>query len=294
MPARTTTTPTTSSSTVPAVKAPSLDLSVRQLFASVGAAVTAAILGSRLGVAGTLIGAALASAITMVASAVYSHSLATAQYKIRHARATEELAASAVTMVIASPQQAWGMVPPSTPNRWPAVAATGIPTLPQASAPALRRMARWKMAGIGTLVACALALLTVTGIEAVRGTPLSGGSSGGLSVLGGGSVGTPDTTVPTTVPATTSTTSSSAATSSSIADVPAPTVTSTVTVPPSDPATTATATSAPTSTSVPTSSTATSSATASTTSPAPASPASPADAPPADPSRQLTVAPPGP
>ena len=54
---------------------------------------TAAVLGSRLGVAGTLIGAALASSVSMIAAAVYSHSLATATYKVKAARGQSDAAA---------------------------------------------------------------------------------------------------------------------------------------------------------------------------------------------------------
>src|SRR6478752_844039 len=52
-----------------------LGLSVVQIVASTAAAVTAALLGSRLGVAGTLTGAALASIVSAVGAAVYGHSL---------------------------------------------------------------------------------------------------------------------------------------------------------------------------------------------------------------------------
>ena len=52
-----------------------LSLSATQVLASMAAAVTAAFLGSRLGVAGTVIGAGLASVVTVVGSAVFGHSL---------------------------------------------------------------------------------------------------------------------------------------------------------------------------------------------------------------------------
>jgi hypothetical protein len=50
-------------------------LSVTQIVASTAAAVTAALIGSRLGVAGTLTGAALASVVSGVGAAVYGRSL---------------------------------------------------------------------------------------------------------------------------------------------------------------------------------------------------------------------------
>ena len=45
----------------------------------------------------------------------------------------------------------------------------------------------------GRLAGFALAVLAITGYEMISGTPVSGGDQGGLSVLGGGSAGSPDT-----------------------------------------------------------------------------------------------------
>ena len=50
-------------------------LSATQVTASMAAAVTAALVGSRLGVAGTVIGAGLASVISVVGGAVIGHSI---------------------------------------------------------------------------------------------------------------------------------------------------------------------------------------------------------------------------
>lgn len=60
-----------------------LDLSVTQVVAAALAAVTAAVLGSRLGAAGTVIGAAGASVILNVATVVYKTSLERSREKIR-------------------------------------------------------------------------------------------------------------------------------------------------------------------------------------------------------------------
>jgi hypothetical protein len=170
---------------------PTFQLSVTQLLATAAAAVTAAVLGSRLGVAGTLIGAALASSVSMIAAAVYSHSLATAAYRVKVARVHTEAAAD----LLPAASRAWGQVPPApAPGGAPPVAPTA--SREPLGSPRPGR-SRWWAAGLGVVAACALALLTVTGIEAVRGSPLSGGTAGGLSVLGGASVGTPDTS-PTT------------------------------------------------------------------------------------------------
>lgn len=60
-----------------------LDLSVTQVVGGALAAVTAALLGSQLSVAGTVIGAALASIITAVAGALYTASLRRTHDKVK-------------------------------------------------------------------------------------------------------------------------------------------------------------------------------------------------------------------
>lgn len=233
MPARPTSTTTDNPTTAlptGAPPAPTFELSVRQMMASAAAAVTAALLGSRLGVAGTLIGAALASSVTMVAAAVYGHSLATAQYKVKVARGSVHDDHDAPTVRLPFTTQAWGLTPPTAAG--PVPVASDLGTVAPRS-----RMPRPVLAGVGILAACALALLAVTGIEAVRGTPLSGGESGGLSVLGGRSAGGPDTSTTTRSPAASETSSTPAPSETSTSTTPA-TVTSTVTAVPTDPAAT--------------------------------------------------------
>ncbi len=238
-----------------ALEPPTFQLSFKQLLAGAAAAVTAAVLGSRLGVAGTLIGAALASSVSMIAAAVYSHSLATAAYKVKGARAQSDTVAAAPTEQLTLPSQAWGQLPPAaSPTAAPmSVSATVRPPelrTPPRSPRSWR--ARWVAGGLGVVAACALALLAVTGIEAVRGTPLSGGTPGGLSVLGGASVGTPDSSAttgrtssgsPTTTvstgsdsPESTTDVTDGPATSTPATDPTSTTVTSTVTVTPTTPA----------------------------------------------------------
>ena len=210
---------------------PTFELSVRQLFASAMAAVTAALLGSRLGVAGTLVGAALGSATTMIASAVYSHSLATARYRVRMARhttlPTSPGADSAATTALPGPEErAWGYLgdsgvgtalPPAIPTTvraapdlgraWSAsttprpylptstpypLAMHGLAGMPAAvavPAPVKRRRPKALVMLTGAIAGFALALIAVTAFEAVSGSPISGGASGGLSVLGGTSNG---------------------------------------------------------------------------------------------------------
>src|SRR4051794_16479605 len=85
-----------------------LSLSAIQVVASMAAAVTAAFLGSRLGVAGTVIGAGLASVVTVVGSAVFGHSLLVTRKQVtkavRQVRHVDDCAADAPTAVMSTAQ----------------------------------------------------------------------------------------------------------------------------------------------------------------------------------------------
>ena len=67
----------------PEAKASKIDLSLSQILGGALAAMTAAALGSRLGVAGTIVGAALASIIAGVAGTLYTASLRTTRDKVK-------------------------------------------------------------------------------------------------------------------------------------------------------------------------------------------------------------------
>jgi len=82
-------------------------LSVIQIVASTAAAVTAAVIGSRLGVAGTLTGAALASIVSAVGAAVYGHSLLlTRRHMTKALRLVRPTAATPATPATATPATA--------------------------------------------------------------------------------------------------------------------------------------------------------------------------------------------
>ncbi len=189
---------------------PSLSLSATQICAGVAAAVTAAILGSRLGVAGTVLGAAVASAVSMVASALYSHSIARTRWRVKQAikakpkplptdlprlqhtqrlvLADRELPQYAQPLVSADPQ--------TRPVGAPRTSRPRTPLFPR------RPMARGLLLGaMGAVSVFVAALVLITGVEAVKGAPLAGGTVGGLTVLGGRSgepaaVAPPDGTGP--------------------------------------------------------------------------------------------------
>ena len=173
-------------------------LSITQIVASTAAAVTAALIGSKLGVAGTLVGAALASIVSGVGAAIYSHSLLVTRRQMKRAlllvRPADDAPGTADDPTVLIP----AMVPPITSAVRAPIRRAGR-----------RRTVTAVLAGVAAAgVIFAGALATVTLVETVKGAPLSGGDSG-LSVLGGnGSSGT--STAPSTVTVTSPAASSTA------------------------------------------------------------------------------------
>ena len=168
--------------------APRLELSLTQILGSTGAAVTAAFLGSRLGVAGTLIGAGLASVISVVGGALYTTSLKATRHQV-----TKVLAKVDDDHVDAPRTRPGGLGLPPAPG------AAGLaspeprplPVAPRRADPrSPGRRTRPVLRGVvaGVILSAAVfagALVVVTGFESVTGTALSGGSAGGLTILGG-------------------------------------------------------------------------------------------------------------
>lgn len=165
-------------------------LSATQVMASMAAAVTAALVGSRLGVAGTVIGAGLASVISVVGGAVIGHSILLTRKQVKRAvlqvRGTgEDHPADDLTTVIPAVTrldlQRASQDPRTGTGPWHAE-----PGRPRPTRPSPRRVST----GVLLAVAAALAIFVsslgaVTVFETIKGSPLSGGESGGLSVLGG-------------------------------------------------------------------------------------------------------------
>ena len=182
-------------------------LSVIQIVASTAAAVTAAVIGSRLGVAGTLTGAALASIVSAVGAAVYGHSLlVTRRHMTKALRLVRPTAAAPTTLA--------GTTTPAATRA--AGRRTSRPAMPGpyddptvvirnaglTATPAPRRSRRPLIvvlaATAAAVVVFAASLATVSLVETVKGSPLSGGT--GLSVHGGNTSPNPQpTTAPTTV-----------------------------------------------------------------------------------------------
>lgn len=127
---------------------PRLKLNAVRLTAGTLAAVTAAALSSRLGVAGTLAGTGLVSLVSGAAATVYEHS-------VERGRAAMRKAVD-------------GFHPPRPLADRPAE-RTRSPRLESGST---RR--RWALAGAGALATFAVAIGIITGIEAADGQALSG------------------------------------------------------------------------------------------------------------------------
>lgn len=108
------------------------------------AAVTAALLGSTLGVAGTVLGAGIASVVTTIAAAAYARSIQRTRDGVQRVRA-----------------RATGTrpEPPEEPSTRPE------PT----------RHTRWPVLVAAAVLAFVLGMLAITGVEALIGSRISGG-----------------------------------------------------------------------------------------------------------------------
>ncbi|MET3804375.1 hypothetical protein ABIB25_001370 [Nakamurella sp. UYEF19] len=173
----------------PTRRRPRLELSLTQILGSAGAAVTAAFLGSRLGVAGTLIGAALASIISVVGGAIYTSSIkATRRRMAQVIVAVRNPDEDADTGAVARMAPAPPLLTPSpltAPRHHPSnrTIRRNVDRAPdRPGRPVLRGIA------VGAVLSAAVfagAVVVVTGYETVSGTALSGGQAGGLTILGG-------------------------------------------------------------------------------------------------------------
>ncbi|RKT83815.1 hypothetical protein SAMN05421805_120103 [Saccharopolyspora antimicrobica] len=194
-------------------KSKKIEIKPAQVAGAATASVTAAFLGSKLGVAGTVIGAAMTSVIITVGGALYQRSFESAREKALHAavkakRATRaharQLAAEArgaakvqdeSTRLLSS--EATRRIRVESGMHWPGGEqvvdsegtrkideSTMLLAAEKAEAPVSppvdrrKRRMRWAMAAATCAVAFVLSMLVVTGFEGITGRPLSGGESG--------------------------------------------------------------------------------------------------------------------
>lgn len=182
-------------------------LSATQVMASMAAAVTAALVGSRLGVAGTVVGAGLASVISVVGGAIFGHSILLTRKRVKRAvlqvrgadgMLVDEVNETAGPVRVASPtaptarpdDDATVVIP--AVNRTQLIGAVGQARSgpernePSRPHPTRRRVRTGVLVGVAATAAIfASSLAAVTILETIKGSPLGGGDPGALSVLGG-------------------------------------------------------------------------------------------------------------
>lgn len=163
-----------------------IEVSLMQVSAAALAAVTAAVVGSTLGVAGTLVGAASASMILNVGTAVYRASLEQSRRKIRSlaqragSRPVPRDASEAGSSDSAPSAQTGDEQPTDTTE--PGVepdAESGTEPEPSAKSGSRRfSRLRWGAVAVGTLGSFIVAMMLITGFEWASGEPLSGDGHG--------------------------------------------------------------------------------------------------------------------
>ncbi|MFN2496196.1 MAG: hypothetical protein ABR608_09865 [Pseudonocardiaceae bacterium] len=165
------------STTDPHATTRKIDLSLTQVAAAALAAVTAAVLGSRLGVAGTLIGAAGASVITTVGTAVYRISLERSRERVR------ALARRTRPLPVFREGSRTERTHPAADNAafGDQLLTTGYRSQPWERS---RRFAtlRWGAVVMGALGAFVLGMMIITGIEWASGDTI--GDNGAGTTLG--------------------------------------------------------------------------------------------------------------
>jgi hypothetical protein len=136
-----------------------VDLSLTQILGGALAAMTAAALGSRLGVAGTIVGAAVASVVAGVAGALYTASLRHTREKVKTVW-SGRIGGTELPVSIDAVKEAASDAPVQAP-------------IPAVKRP--RRPLQWKAIVAGALAAFAIAAVVLTAFELVSGSALSGG-----------------------------------------------------------------------------------------------------------------------
>lgn len=136
---------------------------ISQVLAGALAAVTAALLGSTMGVAGTVAGAGVASVVSTVGGALYLRSIQRTGQGVRSVRNLVVTRAGSTTVTV---------VRKSEEPEKPADSVEG-PEVGEEQPPA--RRIGWRAVAVGSVLAFALGMAAITGVEWLRGEPLSGG-----------------------------------------------------------------------------------------------------------------------
>ncbi|HWO62297.1 MAG TPA: hypothetical protein VNO31_19935 [Umezawaea sp.] len=144
-----------------------LDLKPAQIAAGALAAVTAAFLGSQLNVAGTIAGAAVASVISTIGGALYQSSIERTRESVRR------VGSKAWVVKPVDGETASAAAAEAAETAAGTTAETEVDTEDKPS-----KIRRWPKVAAGSVLVFVLGMLAVTGVEWVRGAPLSGGSAG--------------------------------------------------------------------------------------------------------------------
>jgi hypothetical protein len=178
-----------------------------QVMAGAMAAITAAVLGSTMGFAGTVVGAGLASVVTTVGGAVYLRSIQRTRQGVATVRdmVVARAGATSVTLVEERPATQTDMAQPGAPAAEPgentdeteaAARADGDDSgerteIVPAPEP-VRGKLRWPALIAASVLAFVLGMMVITGVEMLRGESMSGGdgTTVGRIVRDGSSGGT--------------------------------------------------------------------------------------------------------
>ncbi|MEJ7726611.1 MAG: hypothetical protein WKH47_06305 [Actinomycetes bacterium] len=160
---------------MPAARHSRPSVSSIQLMSNALAAVTAAVVGSRLGIAGTLVGAAAGSVIATTGTAMYGHWL--------------DRTASRVRTVVRLPAARTSSSRTSDSADATVVLADvdDSPSEPAAAVPRPRRQPTWRTVGLAAAATFVVAIGSITAFEAIVGEPVStltGADAGGGTTLG--------------------------------------------------------------------------------------------------------------
>jgi hypothetical protein len=199
-----------------------------QVVAGALAAVTAALIGSTMGVAGTVVGAGLASVISTVGGAVYLRSIQRTRESVRTVRAKVVGRSGGATVLVSDED-------PEEPAGAEVEAAPGEAEPERSDQPPSGRRRRWPTLVVTTVAAFALGMLAITGVEWLRGESLSGGSGttfGSIVAPHHGQDGGEDPSTPAT--STTTPTSTTTTPDSTTTNAPTTTSTRTSSTPPGD------------------------------------------------------------
>lgn len=147
------------------------------------ASVTAAFLGSRLGVAGTVVGAGLTSVIITIGGALYQRSIEKTREKavVAAARASVLRQRKTQSTQVSGTEEATRKIQ-VTGLQWPGGEAVEEPAAERSCTRTVlsppvprRRWGRWTLVGATCAAVFAVSMLLVTGFEGLTGRPLSGG-----------------------------------------------------------------------------------------------------------------------